>query len=102
MCFSVYNTVCRIFVRRVINFVVISLHYVDVTATMTKGRIFNVRHTCDFLEYFSYAPHYGYKYCILGSETLDMVLVMVVGNVAFCGPVIAFILDNTIPGIQTP
>ena len=37
---------------------------------------------------------------ILGSGTLDMVLNMVLGNVAFCGPVIAFILDNTIPGMK--
>ena len=37
---------------------------------------------------------------ILGSETLNMVLSMVLGNVAFCGPVITLFLDNTIPGMK--
>lgn len=35
-----------------------------------------------------------------GSEAFDRILVMVFGNVNFCGPVIAFILDNTIPGTK--
>ena len=35
---------------------------------------------------------------LTGNESFNNILVMVFGNVNFCGPVIAFFLDNTVSG----